>query len=293
MSGAAPSGAVPVHVPSRIRDRRLRALLRNRAALAGGALLLLLVVAALGADLLAGHPPLQQALERRLEGPSAEFPLGTDDLGRDLLSRLLHGARYSLLIGTISVGIAACVGIPLGALAGYVGGRVDAVIMRLTDVMLAFPSIVLAIAIVAALGASLLNLMIAVGVVAVPNYARQVRASVIQVKEEDYVIAARALGAGGWRILLRTVMPNCLAPLIVLATLDYGAAILEAAALSFLGLGPEVGTPEWGKMLAEAQNLFSLAPRVVVAPGLCISAAVLAFNLLGDGLRDALDPRAR
>jgi len=261
--------------------------------MAGGALLLLLVIAALGADLLSTHPPLRQALDRRLEGPSSGFLLGTDDLGRDLLSRLLHGARYSLLIGTISVGIAAAVGIPLGAAAGYAGGRVDTVVMRITDVMLAFPSIVLAIAIVAALGPSLANLMIAVGVVAVPNYARQVRASVLQVKQEDFVTASRAMGAGGTRILLRTILPNCLAPLIVLATLDYGAAILEAAALSFLGLGPEVGTPEWGKMLAEAQNLFTLAPRVVVAPGLCISATVLAFNLLGDGLRDALDPRAR
>jgi peptide/nickel transport system permease protein len=290
---AAAAAAAPAPVPSRIRDRRLRALLRNRVALAGAILLVLLVVAALGADLLSGHDPSSQDLGRRLEGPSGDHLLGTDDLGRDLLSRLLHGARYSLLIGTISVGIAAVLGIPLGALAGYAGGRVDAVIMRFTDVLLAFPSIVLAIAVVAALGASLTNLMIAVGVVAVPNYARQVRASVLQVKAEDYVAASRALGAGPLRILLRTVLPNCLAPLLVLATLDYGAAILEAAALSFLGLGPEVGTPEWGKMLAEAQNLFSLAPRVVIAPGLCISAAVLAFNLLGDGLRDALDPRAR
>jgi peptide/nickel transport system permease protein len=275
------------------KDRRLRALYRSPAAIAGAAMLLLLLAAALGAGVFSGHGPLAQDLGRRLEGPSADFPLGTDDLGRDLFARLLHGARYSLLIGTISVGIAVLVGVPLGAAAGYAGGKVDAVVMRFTDVMLAFPSILLAIAIVAALGASLLNLMIAVGVVAIPNYARQVRASVLQAKAEDYVTASRALGAGPLRILVRTVMPNCLAPLLVLATLDYGAAILEAAALSFLGLGPEVGTPEWGKMLAEAQNLFSLAPRVVVAPGLCISAAVLGFNLLGDGLRDALDPRAR
>jgi len=275
------------------RDRRLRALLRSPAALAGAVFLVLLVAAAAGASVLSGHDPLAQDLARRLEGPSGAHLLGTDDLGRDLLSRLLHGARYSLLIGTISVGISVLVGVPLGAVAGYAGGKVDALVMRVTDVMLAFPSILLAIAIVAALGASLANLMIAVGVVAIPNYARQVRASVLQAKAEDYVMASRALGAGPLRILARTVMPNCLAPLLVLATLDYGAAILEAAALSFLGLGPEVGTPEWGKMLAEAQNLFSLAPRVVIAPGLCISAAVLAFNLLGDGLRDALDPRAR
>ena len=261
--------------------------------MAGAVLLALLVVAAVGAGVLGGRDPMAQDLGRMLEGPSGSHPLGTDDLGRDLLSRLLHGARYSLLIGAISVGIAAAGGGPGGAVAGYAGGRVDAVVMRITDVMLAFPAIVLAIAIVAALGASLANLMIAVGVVAVPNYARQVRASVLEVKAEDFVTASRALGASPARVLLRTVLPNCLGPLLVLATLDYGAAILEAAALSFLGLGPEVGTPEWGKMLAEAQNLFSLAPRVVIAPGICISASVLAFTLLGDVLRDALDPRAR
>ena len=276
-----------------IRDRRLRALSRSPVAIAGAGILLLLVLAAVGAGAFSGHDPLAQELGRRLEGPSGAYPLGTDDLGRDLFSRLLHGARYSLLIGTISVSIAVLVGVPMGAVAGYAGGKVDAVVMRFTDIMLAFPSILLAIAIVAALGASLANLMIAVGVVAIPNYARQVRASVLQAKAEDYVMASRALGAGPVRILTQSVMPNCLAPLLVLATLDYGAAILEAAALSFLGLGPEVGTPEWGKMLAEAQNLFALAPRVVIAPGVCISAAVLAFNLLGDGLRDALDPRAR
>jgi ABC-type dipeptide/oligopeptide/nickel transport system permease subunit len=273
-----------------IRDRRLRALLRNRAAVAGAVVLLLLAILGAGADLLVPHGPRTVDLDRVLEGPSGDHWLGTDDLGQDLLARLLHGARISLLVGAVSVGIAVAVGVPLGAVAGFAGGWVDTLLMRVTDVMLAFPSIVLAIAIVAALGPSLTNLMIAVGVVAIPTYARQVRASVLEVKAEDYVTASRALGAPPARVLLRTVLPNCLTPLLVLATLDYGVAILEAAALSFLGLGPEPGTPEWGKMLADAQNLFSRAPRVVVAPGLCISAAVLAFNLLGDGLRDALDP---
>ena len=273
-----------------IRDRRLRALLRNRAAVAGAVVLVLLALLAAGADLLVPYGPRAVDLDRVLEGPSSEHWLGTDDLGQDLLARLLHGARISLLVGAVSVGIAVAVGVPLGAVAGFAGGWVDSLLMRVTDVMLAFPSIVLAIAIVAALGPSLSNLMIAVGVVAIPTYARQVRASVLEVKAEDYVAASRALGASPARVLLRTVLPNCLTPLLVLATLDYGVAILEAAALSFLGLGPEPGTPEWGKMLADAQNLFSRAPRVVVAPGLCISAAVLAFNLLGDGLRDALDP---
>ena len=273
-----------------IRDRRLRALLRNRAAVAGAVVLVLLALLAAGADVLVPYGPRAVDLDRVLEGPSSEHWLGTDDLGQDLLARLLHGARISLLVGAVSVGIALAVGVPLGAIAGFAGGWVDSLLMRVTDVMLAFPSIVLAIAIVAALGPSLSNLMIAVGVVAIPTYARQVRASVLEVKAEDYVTASRALGASPARVLLRSVMPNCLTPLLVLATLDYGVAILEAAALSFLGLGPEPGTPEWGKMLADAQNLFSRAPRVVIAPGLCISAAVLAFNLLGDGLRDALDP---
>ncbi len=248
---------------------------------------------AIGAGTLTSHGPRTVDLDHVLEGPSSVHWLGTDDLGQDLLSRLLHGARISLVVGAVSVGIAVCIGVPLGSIAGFAGGWVDTALMRVTDVMLAFPSIVLAIAIVAALGASLPNLMVAVGVVAIPNYARQVRASVLEVKAEDFVTASRALGAPPARILFRSVLPNCLAPLLVLATLDYGVAILEAAALSFLGLGPEPGTPEWGKMLADSQNLFSRAPRVVVAPGLCISAAVLAFNLLGDGLRDALDPRAR
>ena len=273
-----------------IRDRRLRALLRNRAAVAGAVVLVALMLLAAGADLLSGYDPRAVDLDRVLEGPSGDHWLGTDDLGQDLLSRLLHGARISLLVGAVSVGIALLVGVPLGAIAGFAGGWVDTAMMRVTDVLLAFPSIVLAIAVVAALGPSLTNLMVAVGVVAIPAYARQVRASVLEIKAEDYVTASRALGAPPGRILLRSVLPNCLSPLLVLATLDYGVAILEAAALSFLGLGPEPGTPEWGKMLADAQNLFSRAPRVVVAPGLCISAAVLAFNLLGDGLRDALDP---
>ena len=275
------------------RDRRIRALVRNRGAVGGAVLLALMALLALGADLLVRHGPRTVDLDHILEGPSSLHWLGTDDLGQDLLSRLLHGARISLLVGAVSVGIAVAVGVPFGAVAGYAGGRADTVMMRFTDVMLAFPSIVLAIAIVAALGPSLPNLMVAVGVVAIPNYARQVRASVLEAKGEDYVTASRALGARPARILLRTVLPNCLAPLLVLATLDYGVAILETASLSFLGLGPEPGTPEWGKMLADSQNLFSRAPRVVVAPGLCISAAVLAFNLLGDGPRDALDPRAR
>jgi ABC-type dipeptide/oligopeptide/nickel transport system permease subunit len=271
----------------------VKALLRNRGAVAGALVLVLLAILAAGADLLVPHGPRTVDLDRVLEGPSGDHWLGTDDLGQDLLARLLHGARISLLVGAVSVGIAVAVGVPLGAVAGFAGGRVDTAMMRVTDVMLAFPSIVLAIAVVAALGPSLANLMIAVGVVAIPTYARQVRASVLEVKSEDFVTASRALGAHPARVLLRSVLPNCLTPLLVLATLDYGVAILEAAALSFLGLGPEPGTPEWGKMLADAQNLFSRAPRVVVAPGLCISAAVLAFNLLGDGLRDALDPHGR
>ncbi|MHC4820391.1 MAG: ABC transporter permease [Planctomycetota bacterium] len=273
-----------------LADRRVRALRRNRAAVAGAIILFLLLVGAMTADLFGDQGA--QNLQNRLAGPSAEHWLGTDNLGRDLFVRLLHGARYSLLIGVVSVGTALVIGVPLGAIAGWSGGRTDTLIMRFMDILLAFPAIILAIAVVAALGKpDIYKLMLAVGLVAVPKFARQVRASVLEVKAEDFVMAGRALGARPMRILAREVIPNCVAPLLVLATLNYASAILEVAALSFLGLGPEPGTPEWGKMLADAQNFFSRAPRVVIAPGLCISVAVLAFNLLGDGLRDALDPK--
>jgi ABC-type dipeptide/oligopeptide/nickel transport system permease subunit len=217
--------------------------------------------------------------------------MGIDSNVRDLFSRVLYGSRYSLIIGITSVSFAITVGTLLGALAGYLGGWVEDAIMRTMDVLLAFPSLLLAIAIVSVLGPGLINALLAIGIVSIPVYARVVRASVLSVKETDFVAASRALGAGMWAILFRSVLPNALTPLIVQGTLGIATAILDAAALSFLGLGAQPPTPEWGSMLGKDRNQVFTAPHLVFFPGLAIMLTVLAFNLLGDGLRDALDPR--
>ncbi|MBI2191707.1 MAG: ABC transporter permease [Planctomycetes bacterium] len=237
--------------------------------------------------------PYRQEMEEQLLPPSWEHLLGTDDLGRDLLSRVLHGARISCLIALVSVNTALILGVPWGLACGYFGGRIDLLAMRLIDVLLAFPSILLAILIMAALGPSLSNVMVAVGLVHVPLYARQVRASVLVVRDLDFVAASRAAGATPVRVLARTILPNVLSPIIVLATLGTGTAILEAAGLSFLGLGGEPDIPEWGNMLTTTRQYVRTHPWVSLAPGFAITLTVLGFNLLGDHLRDALDPRTR
>ncbi len=280
--------AVPAASPA---AEALRRLVRNRTALAGGAVILLMLVVALLAPLLAPYGRFEVHLADRIAPPSTGHWLGTDDLGRDVFSRILYGARISLLIGVLSVGISLGAGVPLGAVAGYVGGMMDGAIMRVMDVMLAFPAVLLAVMIAGILGPSLTNAMIAIGVVQVPRYVRLLRASVLAVKSESYVEAASALGAPAGRILFRHVVPNCLAPLIVQSTLGVASAILEAAGLSFLGLGAQPPSPEWGAMLASGRNLLQVAPWVVTYPGIAILVAVLGFNLFGDGLRDALDPR--
>ena len=288
----------------RTRRRRLKTFLRKRSALVGalvigGAVLLALLAPILAG--LAGHKPTAQygqaqflAPGARAEGVEGRFWLGTDDLGQDVLVRLAYGARKSLLIGLLSVLLALFVGVPMGLLCGYFGGWSDFLGMRLVDIMLAFPSILLAIVVMTALGGKPdeRNVVIAVGLVNVPVFARQVRASVLAVRELDYVIANRALGAGHLRLMFRTILPNTLAPIIVLATLGLGTAILSAAGLSFLGLGVEPGTPEWGAMLTKARDFMRRAPWAVLVPGLAITLTVLGFNLLGDGLRDALDPKS-
>ncbi|MCC6742154.1 MAG: ABC transporter permease [Planctomycetia bacterium] len=272
--------------------RPWRKVRRSRAA-AAGALLVLLYLGCAAFAGFAPRGPREISQDAQLQAPGAGKWLGTDHLGRDMLSRVLHGARWSLYIGVVSVGLALLLGVPLGLLAGAAGGAPDALVMRAMDVMLAFPAILLAIAIVATLGPSLFHLMLAVGLVNVPVYARQVRASVLQVREMDYVTAARALGAGRLRIALVQILPNVAAPIVVLATLGVGTAILEAAGLGFVGLGVEPDTPEWGTMLAQArEHSFMQYPWTVAAPGVAISLAILGFNLLGDALRDALDPRA-
>ena len=265
---------------------------KNRLAVLGGGLLGFFLLVAVGAPILAPSDPLAQDLYNRLNPPSLSHPFGTDDFGRDLLSRVIYGSRISLRIGTVAVMIALVVGSLVGLVAGYWGGLLDQLLMRAMDLMLAFPSILLAIGIVAVLGPGLENAMLAVGTVAVPQYARLVRASVLTIREQEYVAAARALGAGDFRILFLAVLPNCLAPLIVQSTLGLATAILDAAGLSFLGLGAQPPVPEWGAMLNGGRELILSAPWVLTFPGLAIFLSVLAFNLLGDGLRDALDPRS-
>lgn len=271
----------------------LRRIKKNRAALLGGFIVLLLLFAAFLAPVISPYSPIEKDMPRQLRVPDSRNLLGTDELGRDILSRIIWGSRMTLQVGIISVGIGLVIGVILGAISGYYGGLIDNMIMRMMDVMLAFPSILMAIAIMAILGPGLENAMIAVGIVAVPTYARLVRSLVLSVREMDYVEAAKAIGNGDIRVLFRHVLPNTLAPIIVQSTLGIGNAILEAAALGFLGLGAQRPFPEWGLMLSDGRNFIYNAPHVATFPGLAIMLTVLGFNLLGDGLRDALDPRLK
>ncbi len=270
--------------------RRMR---RNRAAMAGVAVVGLLGILALLAPIMAPADPIMQNLDARLLPPTREHWLGTDDLGRDLLSRIIYGGRVSLTVGIVSVGIALVVGTLLGLASGFSSGLSESVIMRTMDIMLAFPATLLAIFIVGIRGPGLNNAMLAIGVINIPIFARIVRGSVLRVRHEDFVEAARALGASQQRVLNRHIFPNTLAPIIVQTTLGIGAAILEVAGLSFLGLGAQAPTPEWGAMLTNTREFLRDAPWAATFPGLAILLAVVGFNLLGDGLRDALDPRLR
>ena len=270
--------------------RRLR---RNKAALVGMTVVVLLVVVAVLAPVLAPYDPNQTNMTQRLKGPSSAHPLGTDNFGRDMLSRVIYGSRISLYVGFVAVGIGAIFGGILGAICGYYGGRLDNFIMRCMDVLLAIPQIILAIAIVGALGTSLLNLMIAVGISQLPRYARVVRASALTVRGQEFVEAAKAVGASDARIIVENILPNCMAPIIVQSTLGVAQAILSAAALSFLGLGIQPPTAEWGSMLSSGRQFLRQAPYLTFFPGLAISIVVLALNIFGDGLRDSLDPKLR
>ena len=261
-------------------------------ALAGGSIVACLLAVALLAPVIAPGDPLEQNLYERLQAPSLTHPMGTDEFGRDILSRVIFGARISLRIGLVCISIALTAGVFMGVAAGYWGGLADTVIMRLVDLMLAFPSILLAIAIVAIMGPGIDNVMVAVSIVLVPQFARLVRASVLTVREMAYVEAARALGTGDWRIIVWSILPNCLAPLIIQTSLSLATALLDAAGLSFLGLGAQPPMPEWGLMLNGGHTLMMKAPWVMTFPGLAIFTVALGFNLFGDGLRDALDPRS-
>jgi peptide/nickel transport system permease protein/dipeptide transport system permease protein len=278
---------------------QIEKLFKNKTGLAGLIIITLFAAAAVFAPLISPHNPIENALYDQLkppvweEGGAAKNLLGTDDLGRDILSRLIYGARVSLTLGVVSVGLALTLGTLLGALAGYYRGWLDNLIMRFMDIILAFPHILLAIVIVAYLGPGLRNAMMAIGIINIPRFARIVRASVMDEFGKDYVTAARAVGAKDGRVIFNAILPNCLAPMIVQASLGFGAAILDAAGLSFLGLGAQPPIPEWGAMIAEGRAMILRAWWVMTFPGIAILLGVLGFNLLGDGLRDALDPRLR
>nr|WP_216664847.1 ABC transporter permease [Bacillus sp. WMMC1349] len=262
-------------------------------AAAGAILVALFVLLAIFAPVLAPYGLNDQSLADRLAGPSTEHLFGTDDFGRDIFSRVLYGARLSLWVGFFSCLGSAVAGTLLGLIAGFYGKWVDGLISRIFDIMLAFPSILLAIAIVAILGPSLQNALIAIAIINIPTFGRLVRSRVLSIKEEEYVLAAKAIGMSNSRMMIKHILPNSMAPIIVQATLNIGTAIIEAAALGFLGLGAQAPNPEWGKMLADARPYLAQAPWTLFFPGISIMLTVLGFNLLGDGVRDTLDPRMK
>jgi peptide/nickel transport system permease protein len=289
----APALAVDRSRPRSLWSDAWARLLKNRAAVFGGVLVIVLILAALTAPLIAPFDPIKQDLRSSLQPPSSTHFFGTDVHGRDIFSRVLHGAAISLRIGALGTLIGATIGITLGLISGFYGGLTDTLIMRVMDVLLAFPGLLLAIAIVAAIGPGLENVIIAVGVFSTPEFARLVRGSILSAKQQEFMLAARIVGARDARLMTQHLLPNVLAPILVLATLRIATAILTAASLSFLGLGAQPPTPEWGAMLSDGREYLMLAPHVATFPGLAILATVLGFNLLGDGLRDALDPRLR
>jgi peptide/nickel transport system permease protein len=273
--------------------RRWRRFLRNKAAVFGSALILLYLLTALLAPVLFPGNPSSPNLTRSLERPSWEHPLGTDELGRSILGRIIHGAQVSLFIAVGVVAVGLIVGVPLGLVSGFYGGKIDFLIQRVTDTLLAFPGFLLALSLVAVLGVGLKNTVISVGISMVPIYIRLVRGSTLQVREQVYVEAARAIGTRKGTILLRHILPNVMIPIIVQTSLGMGTAILFAAGLGFLGIGVQPPTPEWGTMLGSGRAYLFNAPHVATFPGIAIFLAVLGFNLSGDGLRDILDPRFR
>jgi dipeptide transport system permease protein len=295
---ALPQIAKPDTQPISPRREVWLAMRANKGAMLGLVIVALLVVCAVFADVIAPHDPIEQFRQNFRQPPvwsggTWEFPFGTDDVGRCLLSRIIHGTRISLFIGCIVVTLSLALGLAFGLVSGFFRGLPDIGLMRMMDIVLAMPSLLLSIVIVAILGPSLINAMIAVAITYVPHYARLTRAAVITELAKDYVTASKVAGAGTLRLMLNTVLPNCMSPIIVQATLSFSTAILDAAALGFLGLGAKAPTPEWGTMLADAVKFLRAAPWIVTLPGLAIFVTVLAFNLMGDGLRDALDPKLK
>ena len=292
--------AVEIALPAQRRvstegtvQRTLRRLLRHRGAIIGATMVLVVALAAILAPVIAPFDPAEMGVGPSLAAPSRAHLMGTATFGRDIFSRILHGAHLSLQVGVIAVAISAGCGIVLGLVGGYYGGWIDGVLMRIIDILLAFPGILLALAIVSVLGISLTNLMIAVGIGGVPSFARLVRGSTLTVKENLYVTVARSIGAGDRLIISRHILPNVASPIIVYATLRIAFAIIATSSLSYLGLGAKPPTPEWGVMLSDGREFMRVAPWVTTFPGLAIMLSVMGINLLGDGLRDALDPRLR
>ncbi len=279
-------------VENQFRDL-LRSFIRHRSAVIGGAIVLFFILIALAAPLIAPYDYKAVNENIRLSSPSPEHWLGTDDMGRDIFSRIVYGARISLWVGFVAVSGSIVVGSLLGLIAGFYGGWRDVLISRIFDILLAFPSILLAIAIVAMLGPSLENALIAIAIINIPTFGRLMRSRVLSIKEEDYILAARAMGMKNGRILFQHILPNSWTPIMVQGTLGFATAVIEAAALGFLGLGAQPPDPEWGKMLADARPYIQTAPWTMIFPGLAIMMTVLGFNLLGDGLRDIMDPRMK
>jgi peptide/nickel transport system permease protein len=286
----------PAEAEPRRKSRRwrfLRAVLANRGAAVGLAIVLILILAAVLAQVVSPYDPMRMGAGPRLAGPSLAYPFGTDEFGRDILSRVIHGTRLTLQIGIIAVGISLTAGLLIGLLAGYAGGWPERILMRSVDVIFSFTETLIALAAVAVLGPSLTNAMIAVGIAAIPFYARVTYGVTLVERNKPYFEAAIAAGAAHTRLIFVHLLPNIIPPLIVVATLGVSTAVLAAAALSFLGLGAQPPSPEWGAMLASGREYISRAPSVMIFPGLAIAISVLAFNLLGDGIREALDPRQR
>jgi peptide/nickel transport system permease protein len=295
-TGASPAANVSfLEIPAHISEfQRFRRVFFSRwVVIFGFFIILVLIITAIFAPLLAPYDPYQQDLKSQLQHPNAEHWLGTDEIGRDVLSRLIYGTRTSLMVGVVAVGVAALFGVTLGLVSGYFGGWLDIIVMRCIDALMAIPGLVLALVFAAILGGGLKNIMIAVGVSLVPTYCRLMRGQVLSVKNTDFILAAHSLGSKDTRIMLRHILPNCLPPLIVLVTLQLGMAILIEAGLSYIGIGIAPPGAAWGSMVNEGYHFLSMNPVLSFAPGLSIMLVVLAFNLVGDGLRDALDPRLR
>ncbi|KNB72088.1 nickel transporter permease [Brevibacillus reuszeri] len=266
---------------------------KNKRALFGFWMVILCLVVAVLAKWIAPYDPIEQNMEIMLEGPSWSHPFGTDEFGRDIFSRIIHGTQISLMTGFVGVLIAVVIGVALGTISGYFGGLADSMIMRIMDIFMAFPSFLLALAIVSVLGPGMVNVMIAIGIFSVPTFARLSRSSVIAIKDKEYIEAVKAMGGSHFHIIIKHVIPNSIAPIIVLSTMRIATAIITAAGLSFLGMGAQPPTPEWGAMLSTGREYLRVAPHVSTMPGLAIMFLVLGFNMLGDGLRDALDPKMK